>query len=88
MYWGTRTTLLLKCIEHDKIIPYNKTVLIPNARIRYWFEALHYGKYNIVKEPSLETRPDYIVIDINHPLQPPRSRLVYRGEYIKVFELA
>ncbi len=75
----------LKAINH--YVPEGSEVFVPHAGVRYWFEALHYGEYVVLKRPPPIGSGAYIVTMLRGPRPPPAARLVYEGEFFAVFKL-
>jgi len=75
----------LKVINH--YVPESSEVFVPHAGVRYWFEALHYGEYVVLKRPPPLRSGAYIVTMLRGPRPPPAARLVYEGEFFAVFKL-
>ncbi|WFO75698.1 hypothetical protein J4526_02165 [Desulfurococcaceae archaeon MEX13E-LK6-19] len=74
----------------DNVITKGSNVFVPDIRIRYWFEALHYGEYNIITINDVKSgiKPDYIILDrIRAPRPPPRAVIVYKGFFITVYKI-
>jgi len=69
------------------IIPEGSRVAVPNAKLRYWVEALNYGVYELLAEPPGPGGPTYVIVEaFRHPHPaPPHSMLVHRGRYLEVF---
>lgn len=73
----------LKAINH--YVPEGSEVFVTHAGVRYWFEALHYGEYVVLKRPPPLRSGAYIVTMLRGPRPPPAARLVYEGEFFAVF---
>ncbi|GEM_PF-3911278 len=75
----------LKAINH--YVPEGSEVFVPHAGVRYWFEALHYGEYVVLKRPPPIRSGAYVVAVLRGPRPPPVARLVYEGGFFAVFKL-
>jgi len=75
----------LKTLNH--YVPKGSEVFVPHVGVRYWFEALHYGEYVILKRPPPPGSGAYVVTTLRGPHPPPVARVVYEGRFFEVFKL-
>jgi len=72
--------------------PSGSKLLIPGVRLRYWVEALHGDRYEVLGKPL--TPPSrgesvYLILEVGKPLRriPRGSEVVFRGEYVMIVKL-
>jgi len=64
-------------------IPEGSTLIVPNTRLRYWVEALHEDKYEILSKPLKPSVGSYLIIETK--MRTPPFPPLFNGKYIKIY---
>jgi len=64
-------------------IPEGSTLIVPNTRLRYWVEALHEDKYEILSKPLKPPVGAYLIIETK--MRTPPFPPLFNGKYIKIY---